>query len=164
MARRHELHAYDYVNRSYEAVRDALLASPLTVFRPATTAAALRNDDVGAELHATLGPLDIGAEIEIEITAIEEARSPDDRPATKLAIAWKAVRRPALFPTMHATLSLYALSPTATQLDLTGTYDPPLGLVGEAIDAIAMHQIASESVTNFVQDVAVFLRGLLAAA
>lgn len=159
---RHELNAYDYVNRPYEAVRDALLASPLTVFRHATMAAALRNEAVGAELHAKAGPLDVGAEIAIEILAIEDARSPNDHPATQLVIEWKALRRPGLFPTMRATLMVYALSPTETQLDLAGKYEPPFGVVGGAIDAIAMHRIASESVTGFVKDVAVFLRGLLA--
>ncbi|HWO24373.1 MAG TPA: hypothetical protein VNO30_36765 [Kofleriaceae bacterium] len=59
MSSRHELHAYDYVNHPYETVRDLLLASPLTVFRHATTAVALRNEATGAELHAKAGPLDI---------------------------------------------------------------------------------------------------------
>jgi hypothetical protein len=118
----------------------------------------------GAELHAKAGPLDISAEVEIKIVAIDAAaRSPDDHPATRLEIEWKAVRRPALFPTMRATLSVYALTPSETQLDLAGAYEPPLGILGEAVDAIAMHRIARESVTGFVQDVAMFLRVLMAA-
>jgi hypothetical protein len=64
---------------------------------------------------------------------------------------------------MRATLTVYPLTPTETQLDLAGTYDPPLGVLGEAVDAIAMHRIAEQSVTGFVRDVAAFLRGSLAA-
>jgi hypothetical protein len=154
MANRHELHAYDYVNRPYEAVRDALLASPLAVFRHATTATA------GAQLHAKAGPVDVATEVSIEIAGIEQS-APNERPTTKFLLEWKAVRRPALFPTMQATLLVYELTPTETQLELVGVYDPPLGVFGDAIDAMGMHRIASASVTGFVRDVAVFLRAAL---
>jgi hypothetical protein len=162
MAKRHELHAYDYVNRPYASVRDAVLANPLGVFRCATTAK--RDGAVGGELHAHAGPLELGAEIAIEVLSIEVARSPDYHPATKLVLEWRALRRPDLFPTMRATLMIYALTPTETQLDLAGMYEPPLGVVGEALDAIAMHKIAEETVANFTRDVGVFLRHALVAA
>ena len=162
MARRHELHAYDYVSSPYQTVCDTLLASPLTVFRQATIAGTNQRDEaIGAELHAHVGPLDVAAEVAIEILAIEEARSPNDQPATKMIIEWKAIHRPGLFPTMHATLLIYALTPTETQLDLAGAYDPPLGVIGDMIDAVAMGRLAEETVANFVRDVARFLRGLL---
>jgi hypothetical protein len=161
MSGRHELHVYEYVNHSFEAVRDVLSASPLTVFRHATTAVALRNQAADAKLHATVGPLDLGAEVEIEILAIEASRFPNGHPALKLVISWKAARRPALFPTMQATLLVYALTPTETQLDLAGSYEPPLGLLGEALDAIAMHRVAERSVAAFLQDVAAYLRDSL---
>ena len=163
MSSRHELHAYDYVNHPYKAVRDALLVSPLAIFRRATAAAAQRNEAAGAELHAKAGPLDLGAEVEIEVLTIEPGKSPDGHSAIKLAIEWKAAHRPGLFPKMRATLSVYPLTATETQLDLAGTYEPPMGVLGEAVDAIAMHRIAKESVTGFVRDVAAFLRGWLAA-
>ncbi|HWO17337.1 MAG TPA: hypothetical protein VNO30_01130 [Kofleriaceae bacterium] len=60
-------------------------------------------------------------------------------------------------------MSIYALTPNDTQLDLVGFYEPPLGILGVAVDAIAMHRIAEESVRGFVQDVAMFLRVLMAA-
>jgi hypothetical protein len=152
MPNRHALRAYDYVNRPYNDVRDALLLDPLAVFRRATTAAA------NVELHATAGPFDVATEIEIEIIAIVTARSPNDQPATDIVIEWRAARRPKLFPTMRATLSLYALTPTETQLELAGVYDPPLGIVGDAVDAIAMSSIANQAVTGFVRDIAACLR------
>ena len=151
-----QLHAYDYVNRPYEAVRASLLADPLGTFQRAT-AASTRTEASSAELHAKVGGVEVGMDVTIEIVAIENGRSPDDRPATNLTIEWKATHRPGLFPTMRATLSVYALTPTETQLDFAGTYDPPLGIVGEAVDAIAMHGIAKESVTGFVHEVARFL-------
>jgi hypothetical protein len=163
MASRHEIHAYDYVNHPYEAVRNALLANPLAVFRQATAAAAARSEAAGAELHVKAGPLDIGAEVGIEVVSVTARRSPDDHPALELVLEWKATRHPALFPTMRATLSIYPLTPTETQLDFAGTYEPPLGFLGEAVDAIAMHGMAGVSVTRFVRDVGAFLRSRLAA-
>lgn len=165
MSNRHELRAYEYINQPYEAVRAALLADPLAVFRHATTSAALRNEAIGAELHAKAGPIDIGAEVTIEIVSVEEGRSslPHDGPVARIAIAWCAKNRPGLFPTMNATVSIYPLTPTETQLDFSGTYDPPLGFVGEAFNAVALSWIAKESVTGFVQDVAMFLRKKLSA-
>ena len=160
MTSRHELHAYDYVNHPYEAVRGALLADPLGTFQRATSAAASKS----AELHAKLGAIEVGAEVAIKVVAIEDARSPNDGAATNLVIEWSAVRRPELFPTMRATLSVYALTPTETQLDFTGTYDPPLGILGDAVDALAMRQVAKESVAGFIQEVARFLRASVSGA
>ena len=152
MPNRHELRIYDYVNRPYEAVRDVLLANPLETFRRATRSVA-----GDAELRARVGAVDVGGEIDVAIVAIDNARSPSDRPATNLVIAWQATHRSGMFPTMRATLSIYALTPTETQLEFCGTYDPPLGAIGDVVDAIAMRRIATESVTGFVRDVARFL-------
>jgi hypothetical protein len=55
---------------------------------------------------------------------------------------------------MEATLSIYALSATETQIALDGRYRPPLGALGHALDAMVGHPIAEASVLRFVQDVA----------
>jgi len=143
---RPELHCFDYVNHPYEAVRSALLADP-----PAVLAHA-------AALHAKLGPIDVGAPVAIEVRDIVETRA-HDRAVTQIGFTWRAVNHPGLFPTMTAYLRAYQLSPTETQLEITGSYDPPLGVAGKAVDALAMHKVAEESIANFVRDVANYLRG-----
>jgi hypothetical protein len=55
---------------------------------------------------------------------------------------------------MEATLSVYPLSAHETQLDLHGRYRPPLGVVGNALDALVGHRIAEATVLRFVQDIA----------
>ena len=50
-----------------------------------------------------------------------------------------------------------------TQLDFSGQYEPPLGAVGDAVDALVGHRIAEASVHRFVTDVARYLREHLAA-
>lgn len=138
-----QLQVYEYVNRPYDAVRDAVLADP---------AAALR---AGAELRAKAGPVEVGAPVDIKVVDVEE--DTQNTPRTLVTLEWAAVRSPRLFPTMRGTLSIYALSPTETQLDFAGTYDPPLGIVGDALDAVAMQRLARDSVAGFVKDVAVAL-------
>jgi hypothetical protein len=75
-------------------------------------------------------------------------------PTTELEIAWTAARASALFPSMEATLSVYPLSAHETQIALHGRYRPPLGVVGNALDALAGHRVAEASVLRFVNDVA----------
>ena len=62
---------------------------------------------------------------------------------------------------MSAELSVYPLTGTETQLDFHGHYEPPLGLLGGAVDAVIGHKIAEASVHRFVSDVAHYLRDTL---
>ena len=161
MTRRHELRCYDYVNRPHEQVNDALTGNALAIFERATHSAAARADDIGAELRVRIGALEIATEVDIAITDVPGAQSPDGKPATRLDLTWRSIRRPGLFPEMTGSLWAYALSPRETQIELVGTYDPPLGLLGDAIDAIAMHRIAEASVQRFISNVAAYLRSEL---
>ena len=68
---------------------------------------------------------------------------------------------PRLFPLMKAELFIYPLTATETQLDFVGLYEPPLGAVGKAVNAIVGHRLAEVSVHRFVNDVAGYLRQAL---
>jgi hypothetical protein len=74
--------------------------------------------------------------------------------ATRLDLEWRAESAPALFPTMHATLTAYPLSPGETQLDLAGTYEPPGGVFGSVADKLAGQRIAEASVHAFLDALA----------
>lgn len=158
MSNRHDVRASDTVNRSYEAVRAVLFAGPLSVFRQATMPDGTDDPARGVDLHAKAGPLHLSSEVIVEVQAIESSRSPDDEPATNFVLQWHAVKRPGWFPVMHATLTIYPRGAAETHLELSGTYEPPLGVVGDALDAIALHKVAQQSVEGFVRDVAGFLR------
>jgi hypothetical protein len=134
-------------------VRDTLLANPHYVFRHATAAATTQ----AATLHVRIGALDIGADVAIEFLGIEYDDA-FDRPESRLTLEWQAAKTPALFPSMKATLAVFALSPTETRLELEGQYRVPMGKVGEWLDAAVGHRIAEASVTRFVQEVAGWLR------
>ena len=140
-----------YVTRSSRIRRPVLSA--------ATNAAAARARDVAAALHVNIGPLDIGAEIAVTVGEISEQSytAPISR-VTRIPIEWSAAQRPALFPVMKAELSVYPLTATETQLDFVGRYEPPLGIVGGALDATVGYRIAQASVHRLITDVAKYLR------
>ncbi len=162
MAKAREVRSYEYVNRAYAQVRNALLADTASTFRAATRAAAGRAQSVAAALSVNIAGVDVGTEIDISVGEVTEVpKAQGQAPSTSIAIEWEAAKRPRLFPLMRATLHVYPLTSTETQLDFAGTYDPPLGAVGSAIDAVVGHRIAEASVHRFVVDVAHHLREAL---
>ena len=153
MSKGFEIHCYDYVNHPYAQVRDALTKDPVTLFRAATRAAASRAQSVAAELRVELGGVGVEADITISVENIEEKSS-----ATRMQLEWESATMPNLFPLMKAEIAIYPLTATETQLDFQGTYEPPLGALGKAMNALVGHRIAEASVHRFVTDVAGYLR------
>lgn len=163
MSKPRELRNYEYVNQPYARVRETLLADPLGVFRSATHAAADRARTVASALRVNVAGLDIGTEIEISVGDVaDEQGGPGAAPTLRIPIEWEAAARPRLFPLMRATLSVYPLTATETQLDFGGAYEPPMGVVGGAIDAMVGHRVAEACVHRFVADIAHHLREVLA--
>jgi hypothetical protein len=149
-----ELHCYQYVTVPYEKVREALKRDAVGIFQRATAGAASRARELVATLRVDLGPLEIGADVNIVVRGIEEKTSALGDRTTEVTLGWTAVNAAALFPSMEATLSIYALSAQETQVDLRGRYQPPLGVVGGALDSLVGHRVAEASVLRFVQDIA----------
>ena len=156
------IRVFDYVNHPYDSVRDALSSDAAEVFRNATKVAATRAQSVASELHVNIAGLEVGTDISISVNSVEEQEKKINKPATtKIALEWEASKNPRLFPLMKAELSIYALTATETQLDLSGNYDPPFGVLGSAVDAVVGHRIAEASVHQFIKDVAAYLRNEL---
>ena len=162
MSKGREIRCYDYVNHPYEEVQSVLTKNALAVFRSATKAAASRAQSVAAELRVDLAGIAVEADINITLKNIEEeAPEAMSGPVTRLLLEWEASKLPRLFPWMKAELAFYPLTSTETQLDFSGVYEPPLGAVGKALNAVAGHRIAEVSVHRFVNDVAGYLRQIL---
>jgi hypothetical protein len=159
MSEGREIRCYDYVNHPYPQVRDSLSGSALKIFQAATKGAAARARSVASELRIQIAGIEVGTDIAIAVNKIEHreqaAKSP---PVTQMHLQWEAARSPRLFPFMRATLSIYPLTATETQLDFSGRYEPPLGPLGSAMDALIGHHIAEASVHRFVREVAEYLR------
>jgi hypothetical protein len=159
---RQEIRSYDYVNHPYARVREALVADPIGIFRVATRTAADRARTVAAELRVTIAGVDVAAEVVVSIGAIADETGPMGGPLTRIPVSWAAAKHPQLFPLMSAVLTVYPLTATETQLDFLGHYEPPLGIVGSAMDALIGHRIAEASVHRIISDVARYLREQIA--
>ena len=152
------LRVYDYVNHPFADVEAALAIDPAGIIKRATTAASERAADLGAKLHAHVGPIDVTADIAIEIGPYDDTPLASGRKALRIPIAWRALRATRAFPVMQAELTAYPLTSTETQLELVGTYEPPLGALGRAIDSAVLHRLAEASVLQFLQEIARHLR------
>jgi hypothetical protein len=162
MSKGREVRCYDYVNHPYPQVRDALSKDALAVFQSATKAATSRAESVAAELRVDISGIALEADIVISVKKVEEQTSEMSAPVTRLQLEWEAAKMPGLFPLMKAELSIYPLTASETQLDFSGVYEPPLGAVGKALNAVAGYRLAEVSVHRFVSDVARYLRQALA--
>jgi hypothetical protein len=112
-----EIRSYDYVNRPYERVRDALRENALTVFQSATKAAASRAQSIAAELHVDFGGIGVKTDINISVKNIEEKIvAATSTPTTRLLLEWEAATVPGLFPLMKGELSVYPLTSTETAI------------------------------------------------
>lgn len=159
MSKSQRIRSYDYVNHAYEKVRDALSANAIGVFQSATTATTSRASSLASELHVDVAGLKVGANIAISVTSVAESQgTATAAPATVIHLEWEAATLPHLFPFMKAELAIYPLTPTETQLDFSGVYEPPLGVLGSAMNAVAGHRLAESSVHRFVSEVAQYLR------
>jgi hypothetical protein len=156
MAKR-TVRAFDYVNHSYEAVRDAMRKDTAGIFQRATKVAEARSGEIVASLSVNVSGLQISKDVAIKIGAVREEGSLGSR-VTHIELEWHAAESPGLFPMMKADLRIYALSPTETQIELSGEYDPPMGALGGAIDAVLGHRLAEASVHRFVRAVVERLR------
>ena len=163
MSKGSQIRSYDYVNHPYEQVRAALTKDAGAVFQAATKAAASRAHSIAAQLRVNIAGIEVATDIAISVKNIEEgAQGATSAPATRLQLEWEAAKSPRLFPFMRAELAFYPLTATETQLDFSGSYEPPLGAVGSAMNAIIGHRIAEVSVHRFVTEVAEYLRTALA--
>lgn len=73
---------------------------------------------------------------------------------TTVPLMWDATGSPGLFPRMLADLVVAPLGSTRAQLTFRGSYDPPLGPIGEMLDRALLHRVAEASVKAFMDRIA----------
>ena len=158
MSTSHTLRSFETVDHAYERVVQHLRHDALGVFRRATRNNAELIEQGGVQLHAHLGSVEIGADVTVDVGKPEQTlSSPVGYPITAFPLTWRARDREHMFPEMRAKLLAYPHSSTRTQLEIEGTYDPPLGVVGDVLDALGGHRIAESSVARFLREVSVQL-------
>ncbi len=150
----HRLRFYGYVDRPYEAVRSLLRDRAPEVLQRATNTATERAHGIAARLRVEAAGVVVGVNVRLEI-----ARRPEETgvaglpPVSHFGLSWKAAEGAGLFPSMSADLAVSPMTSAETLVEFEGTYDPPLGRVGQAFDAVVGHRIAEVAVHRFVEDV-----------
>jgi len=153
MADTREVRCYDYVPAPFERVREILRSDGVRIFSRATATANERARALVATLRLDVGGVELGIDVQLRVKGISDGVDATGEPRTRLDFSWEATHRTGLFPRMDASLSVYPLSPEETQLDLDGHYHPPLGGLGNALDATAGHRVAEATVLRLVRDV-----------
>ena len=162
MSKGRQVRTFDYVNQPYDKVRKLLESSAGPVFAQATKGAAARAEAVASQLKVNIAGMEVGKEIAITLKQIEEVKGAAKiAPKTIVRFEWQAAKSPRLFPLMNAELSVYPLTSKETQLDLSGSYEVPLGVLGKGVDAVVGNRIAEASVHRFLTEVADYLRKTL---
>ena len=158
----HILHCYEWLDVPAARVQRLLRTDAARIFRRATTNAADRETSLRVQLHMRVGAVQVATDVDVQVGAFEESMaSPFGAQVGVIALSWTAAASPSLFPHMRANLYVYPLSSNETQLDFEGEYTPPLGLLGEAIDAIVGRWVAEACILQFMHDVAAQLESEL---
>lgn len=72
---------------------------------------------------------------------------------TILPVSWKATGPSAVFPVMDGDIEVAPLGPRLTQLSFSGRYEPPLSVLGRALDRALLHRVAEATVKDFLDRV-----------
>jgi hypothetical protein len=154
MGQRKSVSCYGYVERPYEQVRALLHLEPVDLLQRATNSASARTRALIANLRVEVGGIEIGVDIRAHVKRVrDEEGVAGMTPVTRAEIGWEAARTPAFFPLMSAQLSAWPITSTETQLELEGDYEPPLGVIGTAINAVVGHRVAEACVDRLLHDV-----------
>lgn len=151
------IQSYEYVSHPYEKVSEALVHDAVGLFQRATLTASSRADALVAKLNVKIAGFDVGRNVVVHVLKTNQHASAPGRiadKATEFELEWHAEKSAALFPAMHATLTVYPLSRDETQLQLRGEYDPPGGIFGTVADRLVGHRIAEASVHSFLDALA----------
>ena len=146
------LHAYAFVDAAFDDVTELLGLDAAGVLASATDSAAQEAERVESRLTVEVGGMEVGQDIAIEVGEFE----PVEMLRVRLPLRWRAAEHASLFPSMEAWLEVRApaIDTPHTQIVLDGTYRPPLGAVGAALDSAVGHHVAQAAVRRFVDDVA----------
>lgn len=93
-----------------------------------------------------------------KLVRVQVCELADTTDSAGLAIRWEATGSgAAVFPVLDADLRLTPAGEQLTLLTLTGSYRPPFGRAGEAVDRAVMHRVATATVRNFLASTAAVL-------
>lgn len=150
------LHCYAYLEAPFDVVSRVLADDAEGVLQQATDAAAEQAGELTGTLHVQVSGFDVCRQVSIEFGDFE----PRGVTRSIVPLRWQAEQGRLLFPSMSANLEVSAvvIDPPLTQITVTGTYAPPLGLLGAGVDRLVLWRLAEATVHRFTHEVTDTLR------
>ena len=107
-----------------------------------------------SELGFEVAKRRIAKRIEVELGAPRQMTG-----VTLLPIRWNAASHAGFFPALEGQLEIAPIGKTTTQIGLSASYEPPLGLLGKIADRALMHRVAEITVKDFLDRIGDHLQG-----
>jgi hypothetical protein len=94
------------------------------------------------------------------LVRVQVRELPQTERSAGIALRWEAVGPGGgLFPVLDADVRLTPAGEHVTLLSMAGSYRPPLGPLGEALDRVILNRIAAATIRGFVTQVAARIGG-----
>ncbi|MDH5373110.1 MAG: hypothetical protein OEX97_09225 [Acidimicrobiia bacterium] len=148
--RRVFVYYFVYVDRPFRNVERELL-DRFEELGAWASAAYRDGEDIRARLAVGKAPL-LAKDVSLQVGDPIRAHA-----HTTIPLMWDATGSPGLFPRMLADLIIAPLGSMRAQLTFRGSYDPPLGPIGEVLDRALLHRVAEASVKAFMDRIALAL-------
>lgn len=107
----------------------------------------------GFALHVGLGEVhlpDVGyVAVPIDLTAAKDETQP-----RAFDITFVATNLPSAFPAFRGKMRVEPAGMSESTLELTGSYELPMQMLGKLLDAAIMPRVAHRSLENFVDEIA----------
>ena len=94
------------------------------------------------------------------LVRVQVRELPGTERSAGIALRWEAVGPGGgLFPVLDADVRLTPAGEHVTLLSMAGSYRPPLGSLGQALDRVILHRVATATIRGFVAQVAARIDG-----
>jgi len=132
---------------SFAVARDRL--------RQLAEAGALLGSSEDAYDHGTIGLERVGVRGLSKLVRVQVRELAWTDRSVGLAVRWEATGPGGgLFPVLDADITMTPAGGQVTILAVTGSYRPPLGTMGAALDRAVLHRVASATIRAFLAEVA----------
>lgn len=107
------------------------------------------------EAHLRVGVAGLSKLVRVQVRELTQSDT-----SAGLAIRWEATGPGGrLFPVLDADIRLAPAGERAALLTIAGSYRPPLGSFGEALDRAILHRVATATISSFLAQVAARIGG-----
>ena len=90
-----------------------------------------------------------------KLVRVQVRELPRTEQSAGIALRWEAAGPGGgLFPVLDADVRLTPAGEHVTLLSMAGSYRPPLGSLGQALDRVILHRVATATIRGFVAQVA----------